>query len=72
VCDNVLDEDDIYDVSDKELEEVEPNVGEHVLDDDIDDDDMIGIEDIDDDSNMVNPFMMNSEPYDIDDELDEE
>ena len=65
--DNVLDEDDVDDMSDKELE-VKPNVGEHVLDDD----DMIGIDDIDDDLDMDNPFNMNSNPDDIDDELDEE
>ena len=59
----VLSIDDIDNVSDKELEEVEPNVGDDVPDDDIDDDD---------DAHMVNPLNMNSEIDDIYDELDEE
>ena len=47
----------------EELEELEPNVGEDVLDDDIDDDD---------DANMANPLNMNFEHDDTADELDEE
>jgi hypothetical protein len=58
-------------VLDEELEEVEPNVGDNVLDDDIDDD-MIGNDDIDDDVDMANPFNINSELDDTDVELDEE
>ena len=71
MCDNVLDEDDIDDVLDDELEEVKTNVGEDVPDDDVDDYDMIRIDDnIDDDSNMANPFNMSFELDDTDDELD--
>jgi len=47
----------------KELEEVEPNVEEHVLDDDTDDDDVV---------DMANPLNMNSKLDDTDDELDKE
>ena len=53
---------------DKELEEFKPNVGGHVSDDD-----MFGIDDIDDDdAYMANILNMNSELDDINDELDEE
>ena len=59
-----LDElDDIDIVSDEELEEIKQNVEEHVLDDDIDNDD---------DVYVVDPLNMNSELDDIADELDEE
>jgi hypothetical protein len=58
-------------VLDEELEEVEPNVGENVLDDGIDDD-MIGNDNIDDDVDMANPFNINFEPDDTNVELDEE
>ena len=62
--DNVLDKLDVHDnVLDKELEEVEQNVGDDVLGDDIDNDD---------DANMANPLNMNVEQDDADDELDEE
>jgi hypothetical protein len=50
----VLDEVDIDDLLDEELEEVEPNVGDNVFDDYIDDD-MIGNHHIDDDVDMYNP-----------------
>jgi hypothetical protein len=57
--DNVLDRlDGIDNVLDEELEEVEPNVGKDVLDDDIDNDD---------DLEMDNPLNMNFELDDIDD-----
>jgi hypothetical protein len=52
---------------DEELEEVEPNVGDYVHDDD-----MIGNDEIDDDVDMANPFNINSEPDDIYVDLDEE
>ena len=55
--------DDIDNVSEEELEVVEPNVGEDVLDDDIDNDD---------DDDMENPLNMSSELDDTDDALDEE
>ena len=61
---NVLDElTNIDDLSDEEVEEIEPNVVEDVLDDDIDDDN---------DADMANPLNMNSELDDINVELDEE
>jgi hypothetical protein len=69
--DNDLYEDDIDDVLYEELEEVEPNVGENVPNDDIDDD-MIVSDDIDDDADMANPFNINFEPDDTYVELDEE
>jgi len=61
--DNVkLDElDDIDVMSNEELEEIKPNVEDHVPDGDIDDD-----------VDMVNPLNMYSKLDDIDDELDEE
>ena len=64
-----MNEDVIHDdVLDKELEEVKQNVGDYVLDDD-----MIAIDDSDVDVvDMANILNMNSEPYDIDEELDEE
>lgn len=65
--DNVLNEDDIVDVLDEEVEEVEPNVGEHVPYDE-----MIGIDDIDDYFDMANPFNMNSKLDGTYDELYEE
>ena len=68
--DNVLDEDDINDVLDEELEEFEPNVGEHGSDDDIDCDYMIVIDNSVNDADMANPFNMKSKPDDIDEELD--
>ena len=62
--DNVLDElDNIENVSDEELEEVEPDVVDDVLNDDIDDDD---------DLDMANPLNMHYELDDTNDELDEE
>ena len=70
--DNVLDEDDIDDVLDEETEEVKPNAGENVPNDDMGDDYMIRIYDIDDDSYMSDPFNMNSKLDDTGDELDEE
>jgi hypothetical protein len=63
VLDNVPDEYDINDVLDEEIEEVKPNVGDNVPDDDIDDD-MIGNDVIDDDIDMDNPFNINYEPDD--------
>ena len=63
--------DELYDIditSDEELEEVEPNLEKHVLDDDIDDE----VDDDDADDDMVNPLYMNSEMDDTNDEMDEE
>ena len=64
--------DGLYDIeimSDEELEEVEPNVEEHVLDDYIyneyDDDDDVDVD-------MVNPLYMNFELDDTYEEMDEE
>lgn len=50
-------------MSNEELEEVEPNVEEHVPDGDIDDDDEI---------DMVNPLNMNFKMDGTEDDLDEE
>jgi len=47
-----MDEDDIDDILDEELEELEPNVGDNVSNDDIDND-MIRNNDIDDDTDMT-------------------
>ena len=62
----------IDDVSDEELdEEVEPNEGDNVPNDYINND-MIGNDDIDDDDDMANPFNIDYELDDTNDELDEE
>lgn len=59
---NIEEEDDVgeqvVDVPDEEVKEVEPNVGNVVLNDEVDDDMNTNV--IDDDPNMANPFNINS------------
>ena len=57
-------------MSEEEIEEVEPYVGDNVLEDDIDDD--IIENDVDDADDMSNSFNVDYELDNIDVELDEE
>ena len=54
---------DVANVSDEEPEEVEPNMGDNVHDDDVQDDTIES--DIDDDIDMVNPLIIDSKLDDM-------